>query len=53
MSNVRLITRSTSSGMTIVFHAWPYARSIVMQNNLRIKKLHRTHQGFNFLRGTF
>ena len=39
--------------MTTVLHAWPYDRFIEIQNNLRIKKLHRTNQGYNFLGGDF
>ena len=39
--------------MTAVFHTWPYGRLIEIQSNLRRKKLHRTNQGSNFLRGSF
>ena len=39
--------------MTAVFHTWPYGRLIEIQSNLRRKKLHRTNQGSDFLRGSF
>ena len=39
--------------MTAVFHTWPYGRLIEIQSNLRRKKLHRSNQGSNFLRGSF
>ena len=39
--------------MKTVFHAWLHGRFIEIQNNLRRKKLHRTNQGSNFLRGSF
>ena len=45
--------RSSSPDMTTVFHAWPYGRFIGLQSNLRRKKLHKTNQGSNFLRGSF
>ena len=39
--------------MTTVFHARPCRRAIEIQSNLRRKKLHRTNQDFDFLRGNF
>ena len=36
--------------MTTVFHAWGF---IEIQSNLRRKKLHRTNQSSNFVRGSF
>ena len=39
--------------MTTVLHTWLYGRFIVIQSNLRRKKLQRTNQGSNFLGGTF
>ena len=39
--------------MTTLFYAWPYDRFIEIRSNLRRKKLHRTKQGYNFLRGSF
>ena len=39
--------------MTTVLNAWPYGRFIEIQSNLRIKKIHRTNQGSNFLGGSF
>ena len=35
------------------FNDEPYGRFIEIQSNLRRKQLHRTNQGFNFLRGSF
>ena len=49
----QVATRSTSTDMTTVFHAWLYGRFIEIQSNLRRKKLHRTNQGSNFLGGSF
>ena len=39
--------------MTTVFHAWPNGRFTEIQYKLRRKKLHRTDQGFDFLRSSF
>ena len=39
--------------MTTVFHTWAFCRFIDLQSNLRRKKLHRTHESSNFLRGDF
>ena len=49
----QVATRSTSPGMTTVFHTWPYGRFIEIQINRRRKKLHRRNQGYNFLGGSF
>ena len=46
-------SRSTSSDMTIVFHAWLYGRFIEIQSNLTGKKIPRMNQGSNFLGGSF
>ena len=46
-------TRSTSSDMSTVFHAWSYGRFAEIQGSLWRKKLHRTNQGFNFLGSSF
>ena len=39
--------------MTTVLHTQPYCRFIGIQTNLRRKRLHRTNQGSNFLKGSF
>ena len=39
--------------MTSVFHARPHGRFIKIKSNLRLKKLHRTNQGFNFIGDSF
>ena len=49
----QVATRSTSSDMTRVLHAWLYGRFIEIQNILRGKELHRTSQGSRLLAGTF
>ena len=35
--------------MTTEFHAWPYRKFIVIQNNLRRETFYGTNQGSNFL----
>ena len=35
--------RGTSPDVTKVFHTWAYGRLIVIQSNLRRKKLHKTN----------
>ena len=39
--------------MTKIFYARRYGRPTEIQNKFRRKKLHRTNQGFKFLRGSF
>ena len=39
--------------MTTVFHAWPYGRFLEIHSNLKRKRLHKTSQGSNFLKGSF
>ena len=39
--------------MTIIFHAWSDGRLVEVQSNHKRKKLHRTNEGSNFLKGSF
>ena len=43
----------TGPEITTVIHAWPYGRLLEIQSNLSRKKLHRRHQGSNYLGGNF
>ena len=49
---VFVATRSNSPDMKSVFSART-VRFTDVKSNLRKKKVHRTNQGFNFLRGSF
>ena len=44
---------STGPDMTTVFYERPYGRFKEIQSNPRIKKLHTTNQGSNFLKSTW
>ena len=49
----QVATRSNSSEMTTVGHAWPYGRFIEILSNLRSKKLNTTNQSSKYLGGSF
>ena len=53
IQQLQVATRSTSLDMTTVFHIWLYDRSTEIQRNLGKKKLYRTTQDSNFLKGSF